>query len=192
MITEGDSMDEALENVADAFAAVVELYEDQGRSLPQNTRILDANSPVWVETSIHLVKYREVVRKLSVLGCQERVRKGAVPIGNGFILFLNKPLLFRIGQSRSEIGDDSCSSSTVTNRLATLLGCLACRSWQSGRVGSNAGEKSGEMTGPVVGAIPERGLRLPAGTAAATGVGLEVGDSLAPAATGSAGRGRCG
>ena len=45
-------MDEALENVADAFAAVVELYEDQGRSLPQNTRILDAHSPVWVETVV--------------------------------------------------------------------------------------------------------------------------------------------
>lgn len=52
LITEGDSMDEALENVADAFAAVVELYEDLGRSLPQNTRILDANSPVWVETVV--------------------------------------------------------------------------------------------------------------------------------------------
>ena len=37
LITEGDSIDEALENVADAFAAVVELYEDLGRPLPQNT-----------------------------------------------------------------------------------------------------------------------------------------------------------
>ena len=34
LITEGDSIDEALENVADAFAAVVELYDDLGRSLP--------------------------------------------------------------------------------------------------------------------------------------------------------------
>ena len=38
LITEGDSIDEALENVADAFAAVIELYEDLGRSLPQHTR----------------------------------------------------------------------------------------------------------------------------------------------------------
>ena len=52
LITEGDSIDEALENVADAFAAVVELYEDLGRPLPQNTRILDVNSPVWVETVV--------------------------------------------------------------------------------------------------------------------------------------------
>ena len=34
LITEGDSIDEALENVADAFSAVIELYEDLGRSLP--------------------------------------------------------------------------------------------------------------------------------------------------------------
>ena len=52
LITEGDSIDEALENVADAFAAVVELYEDLGRSLPQNTQILDSNSPVWLETVV--------------------------------------------------------------------------------------------------------------------------------------------
>ena len=52
LITEGDSIDEALENVADAFAAVIELYEDLGRSLPQNTQILDTNSPVWLETVV--------------------------------------------------------------------------------------------------------------------------------------------
>ncbi|MDE2740263.1 MAG: type II toxin-antitoxin system HicB family antitoxin [Gemmatimonadota bacterium] len=52
LITEGDSIDEALENVADAFAAVIELYEDLGRSMPQNTQILDTNSPVWLETVV--------------------------------------------------------------------------------------------------------------------------------------------
>lgn len=41
LITEGDSIDEALENVADAFAAVVELYDDLGRSLDWQ-RFLDA------------------------------------------------------------------------------------------------------------------------------------------------------
>ena len=52
LLTEGDSIDEAMENVADAFAALVELYEDLGRSLPINTRIPDANSPVWLETVV--------------------------------------------------------------------------------------------------------------------------------------------
>ena len=52
LITEGDSIDEALGNVADAFSAVIELYEDLGRSLPQHTQILDSNSPVWLETVV--------------------------------------------------------------------------------------------------------------------------------------------
>ena len=36
LVTEGDSVGEALENVEDALAAVIELYEDLGRSLPQS------------------------------------------------------------------------------------------------------------------------------------------------------------
>ena len=52
LVTEGDSMYHALENAKDALAAVIELYEDIGRTLPQNTRISDANSPVWCETVI--------------------------------------------------------------------------------------------------------------------------------------------
>ena len=39
LVTEGDSLDEALENIKDAFAAVLELYQEMGRSLPENTQI---------------------------------------------------------------------------------------------------------------------------------------------------------
>lgn len=52
LITEGDSLDEALENVKDALVAVIETYQDLGWSLPQNTQIPDANSPVWLETVV--------------------------------------------------------------------------------------------------------------------------------------------
>ena len=34
LITEGDTIAEALANAEDAFAAVVEIYEDRGRPLP--------------------------------------------------------------------------------------------------------------------------------------------------------------
>ncbi len=34
LLTEGDTLDEALANVHDAFAAVVEMYEDMGKPLP--------------------------------------------------------------------------------------------------------------------------------------------------------------
>ena len=38
LITEGDSVEEALENTRDALAAVVEAYQDAGRSLPVGIR----------------------------------------------------------------------------------------------------------------------------------------------------------
>ena len=52
LVTEGDSLVEALENVKDAFAAVLELYQESGRSLPENTQISDAKGPVWLETVV--------------------------------------------------------------------------------------------------------------------------------------------
>ena len=33
-LTEGDTFDDALENVRDALAAVIEIYQDLGRALP--------------------------------------------------------------------------------------------------------------------------------------------------------------
>ncbi len=35
LVTEGDSISEALDNVKDALAAVIEIYEDLGRRLPR-------------------------------------------------------------------------------------------------------------------------------------------------------------
>ncbi|MBS3933701.1 MAG: type II toxin-antitoxin system HicB family antitoxin [Truepera sp.] len=52
LVTEGDSLDEALANVKDALAAVIEAYHDLGRALPQNTQIPDASSQVWLETVV--------------------------------------------------------------------------------------------------------------------------------------------
>jgi antitoxin HicB len=42
LITEGDTFDEALANVRDALAAVIEAYQDLGRTLPPNTQLNDA------------------------------------------------------------------------------------------------------------------------------------------------------
>ena len=42
--TEGDSLDESLENVKDAFKAVMGLYQELGRSLPENIQISDKKS----------------------------------------------------------------------------------------------------------------------------------------------------
>ena len=52
LVTEGDSLDESLENIKDAFRAVMELYQELGRSLPENIQIPDEKSLVWLETVV--------------------------------------------------------------------------------------------------------------------------------------------
>ena len=46
LVTEGDSIDEALENLQDAFAATLELYEDLGRPLPEGIQVSDEETPI--------------------------------------------------------------------------------------------------------------------------------------------------
>ncbi|MDA1049769.1 MAG: type II toxin-antitoxin system HicB family antitoxin [Planctomycetota bacterium] len=52
LVTEGDSLEEALANAKDALAAVVETYAELGRQLPKNSEIQDSSGPVWLETVI--------------------------------------------------------------------------------------------------------------------------------------------
>jgi len=52
LVTEGDTVEEALANVRDALGAVIETYNDLGRSLPPNAMVPDASSPVWLETLV--------------------------------------------------------------------------------------------------------------------------------------------
>ena len=51
LVTEGDSVCEALENARDAFAAVIELYEDLGRALPEST-LLSSRDPLCLEAVV--------------------------------------------------------------------------------------------------------------------------------------------
>ncbi len=44
LITEGDTIDEVLVNVRDALAAVIELYEDSGRPLPDGLNHLTSDT----------------------------------------------------------------------------------------------------------------------------------------------------
>lgn len=52
LITEGDSVSEALANAEDAFAAVVEIYEDRGRPLPPSVHLDDTSGPVSIEALV--------------------------------------------------------------------------------------------------------------------------------------------
>jgi antitoxin HicB len=52
LVTEGDTVEEALENVKDALAAVVETYQDLGRALPSGSQIIDVSAPLSFETVV--------------------------------------------------------------------------------------------------------------------------------------------
>lgn len=54
LITEGDTVAEALANVDDAFAAVVEIYQDRGSPLPSGIYLEGEGSPVALEAIVQV------------------------------------------------------------------------------------------------------------------------------------------
>jgi antitoxin HicB len=52
LITEGDTLEEAHANVRDALEAVVELYADERRPLPNGIVLPSAGEIVWSETLV--------------------------------------------------------------------------------------------------------------------------------------------
>jgi len=54
LITEGDTIAEAMVNVQDALVAILEAYEDLERSLPPALQQLALNldSPFWIEAAV--------------------------------------------------------------------------------------------------------------------------------------------
>jgi len=49
LLTEGDSVEDALDHVRDALAAVLELYQDLGKPLPDGLTIAGSDAPVHAE-----------------------------------------------------------------------------------------------------------------------------------------------
>ena len=52
LITEGDSVKEALDNAEDALAAVIEAYADLSRPLPTALQPVPTIAPMWLETVV--------------------------------------------------------------------------------------------------------------------------------------------
>ena len=52
LITEGDTVHQALLNASEALLAVIEAYEDLGRPLPSILQPEPTNAPIWVETIV--------------------------------------------------------------------------------------------------------------------------------------------
>jgi antitoxin HicB len=55
LVTEGDTVEEALSNAKDALAAVIEVYEDTGKALPASVQQDEQAGPLWLETLIRTV-----------------------------------------------------------------------------------------------------------------------------------------
>ena len=54
LVTEGDTLEEAYANVSDALAAVLELYKEQGRSLPESTKLPGSGEVIWSESLVEV------------------------------------------------------------------------------------------------------------------------------------------
>jgi antitoxin HicB len=52
LITEGDTVKEAMVNASDALAAIIEAYEDLGRSLPPALKRVTEDETISVETLV--------------------------------------------------------------------------------------------------------------------------------------------
>ena len=52
LVTEGGTIDEVLENVRDALAAVLELYRDLNKPLPEGLHQSPEGGPLWLETLV--------------------------------------------------------------------------------------------------------------------------------------------
>jgi antitoxin HicB len=50
LITEGDSVAEAVQNANDALAAIIEAFADLKRPLPPVLQPTQTNTPIWMET----------------------------------------------------------------------------------------------------------------------------------------------
>lgn len=52
LLTEGDTLEEAYANVSDALAAVIEIYNEQGRALPAGIELPNAGQVVWSDALV--------------------------------------------------------------------------------------------------------------------------------------------
>jgi antitoxin HicB len=54
LITEGDTIEQAFGNVSDALAAVLELYEEEGRALPPGIELPSSGQVVWTDALVEV------------------------------------------------------------------------------------------------------------------------------------------
>ena len=67
LLSEGNTVDQVIKNVTDAFAATLEMYADLGRSLPQNIQTTPGSTPTEDNTLqlVVVISESEMKRKTS-------------------------------------------------------------------------------------------------------------------------------
>jgi hypothetical protein len=73
LVTEGDILREALEHVSDAVQAVVDLYVDLNKPLPEELSRQSQDEAISFDYAVAIpyMNDREAVRKLRRLSCEE-------------------------------------------------------------------------------------------------------------------------
>lgn len=54
VITEGDTIEDAFRNVRDALAAVIELYTEEQRPLPEGIELPSTNGILWTDALVEV------------------------------------------------------------------------------------------------------------------------------------------
>ena len=54
LVTEGGTLDEAFANVSDALAAVLEIYAEEGRSLPAGIDLPQSGQVLWTDALVEV------------------------------------------------------------------------------------------------------------------------------------------
>lgn len=54
LITEGDTLEEAFANVRDALTAVIEIYAEEGRPIPQGMDLPNSGQIVWTDALVEV------------------------------------------------------------------------------------------------------------------------------------------
>ncbi|HWE96865.1 MAG TPA: type II toxin-antitoxin system HicB family antitoxin [Tepidisphaeraceae bacterium] len=54
LITEGETLEEAFANVRDALAAVLEIYAEEGRRLPDGMELPSSGKVVWTDAIVEV------------------------------------------------------------------------------------------------------------------------------------------
>ena len=52
LLTEGDTVEDTLENIRDAFAAVLEIYREQGKHLTDDFTVAKRSDEVWIDVVV--------------------------------------------------------------------------------------------------------------------------------------------